>query len=572
MSEPSYLQIINTKNITAFTPLTEIIDNDDLPKEFTFPFNYEPHPITIKAAEHLQTYLSKQEGKLNQYGKGLRNKPTNGKMFGVLVVKNENDELGYLSAYSGEIYEREEHTVFVPPIYDKFKADSYFLKESENITLLNKSISDLEQSETYLAIKDRLNQLKSANEQKLNIERTRKRKTRSKRRVDKNLAKESLDATAFDNLIAQQNQESINDKFYLKEYASYLESKILELQQSYDTLKGNIETLKSERKSKSITLQDWMFKQYNFLNAYGEEKNVRTIFKNVGIDIPPSGSGDCVAPKLLNFAYQNDFKPIAMAEFWWGISPRTVVRHQGYYYPACKSKCKPILGHMLQGLKVQPNPMLINPADGKGIEIIFEDDHIAIIHKPHEFLSVPGKNIEDSIYTRMKKKYVKATGPLIVHRLDMSTSGIMLIAKTKEAHQSLQKQFLKRTVKKTYVALLDGVLEGDSGSIELPLRVDLDNRPHQLVCQKHGKYALTKWELIDILNNQSLVRFFPITGRTHQLRVHAAHPLGLNTPIVGDDLYGKKKDRLYLHAESIEFNHPVSTKRCLYELPSGFES
>ena len=518
----------------------------------------------------MQTYLSKHEGQLNQYGMGLRNKPTNGKMFGVLVVNNENEELGYLSAYSGEIYEREKHTIFVPPIYDKFKEESYFLRESDKITDLSRSIDDLEQSEAYLALKNRLQHLKLVNEQKLNVERARKLENRSQRRADKKSSKKSLETDAFEVLVAQHNQESINDKFYLKEYTSYLKSKILDLQHSFDALEGNIEILKSERKSKSIALQDWMFDQYNFLNAHGEEKNVRAIFQDIGTGVPPSGAGDCVAPKLLNFAYQNGFKPIAMAEFWWGTSPTSVVRHQGYYYPACKSKCKPILGHMLQGLKVQPNPMLINPAKGKEIEVVYEDDHIAVISKPHEFLSVPGKNIMDSVYSRMKKKYAHASGPLIVHRLDMSTSGIMLIAKSKEVHQDLQEQFLKKTVKKTYVALLDGVLKQSSGTIDLPLRVDIDNRPFQLVCQEYGKHALTEWELIEKLENQTKIRFFPVTGRTHQLRVHAAHPLGLNTPIVGDDLYGKKKDRLYLHAESIEFSHPVSAKRCLYELSCGF--
>ena len=306
------------------------------------------------------------------------------------------------------------------------------------------------------------------------------------------------------------------------------------------------------------------------LDAAGLEKDVREIFNDWKIEIPPSGAGDCAAPKLLQFAYQHKLKPIALAEFWWGASPSSKVRRHGYYYPACRSKCEPILGHMLQGLEVAPNPMLINPAIGKEIKVVYEDEFIAVINKPPGFLSVPGKNIKDSVDARMNARYPKATGPLIVHRLDMSTSGIMLIAKTKDVHQNLQEKFVKRQVKKTYVALLDGIVKGEKGSVDLPLRVDLDNRPFQLVCHEHGKHALTNWEVIERRSKLTLIRFFPITGRTHQLRVHAAHQLGLNTPIVGDDLYGKKGDRLCLHAETIKFEHPNSGEVVSFSLPHGF--
>ena len=225
---------------------------------------------------------------------------------------------------------------------------------------------------------------------------------------------------------------------------------------------------------------------------------------------------------------------------------------------------------MLSGLIVDPNPMLINPAIGKEIEVFYEDDHMLAINKPFEFLSVPGKNITDSVYSRMKSKYPAATGPLIVHRLDMSTSGIMLIAKTKEAHKNLQQQFINRKVNKSYVALLEGQVKEDRGSIDLPLRVDLDHRPCQLVDHEHGKEALTKWEVIERKGEQTLIRFFPVTGRTHQLRVHAAHPLGLDAPIYGDDLYGKKKERLCLHASSIAFIHPDTGERMKFRIPHNF--
>jgi tRNA pseudouridine32 synthase/23S rRNA pseudouridine746 synthase len=248
-----------------------------------------------------------------------------------------------------------------------------------------------------------------------------------------------------------------------------------------------------------------------------------------------------------------------MAEFWWGQSPKSEIRKHKQFYPACKSKCEPILlSHMLKSIEIEANPFHENPAEGKDIEIVYEDEVLAIINKPAEFLSVPGKIISDSVYERVKKIYPKATGPLIVHRLDMSTSGLMLIAKNEETYVKLQSQFIKRTIKKRYVALLDGVLEANEGFIDLPLRVDLDDRPRQLVCYEHGKQAQTKWEVIEIKDDKTRVYFYPITGRTHQLRVHSSHEMGLKTPIVGDDLYGKKENRLHLHAEQITFFHPIS--------------
>lgn len=259
-----------------------------------------------------------------------------------------------------------------------------------------------------------------------------------------------------------------------------------------------------------------------------------------------------------------------MAEFWWGASPKSEVRKHGHYYPACRGKCEPILSHMLQGLDVEDNPMDAFESADKEIEIIFEDDYLLVINKPHDFLSVPGKTLKDSVYERIKKRYPKATGPLIVHRLDMATSGIMLIAKDKETHRGLQAQFIKRTVKKRYEALLNGTLTNKKGKIELPLRVDIEDRPRQLVCREHGKHALTVWELKEIQDGKTRVYFYPITGRTHQLRVHAAHVEGLNMAILGDDLYGTKADRLHLHAGFIQFEHPSNGRTLKFNVPAAF--
>ena len=259
-----------------------------------------------------------------------------------------------------------------------------------------------------------------------------------------------------------------------------------------------------------------------------------------------------------------------MAEFWWGDSPKNEIRHHGYYYPSCKGKCEPILQHMLQGLKVDENPLLNSIHEDEELEIVYEDEWLVVVNKPAGMLSVPGKEEDrDSVYHRLKKKYPDATGPMIVHRLDMATSGLLLVAKTKEVHQHLQAQFASRSIKKRYVAVLDGVtatvektvpLPGRAGRIELPLCLNPLDRPRQIVSREHGKEAITEYRIISESEKHIRIAFYPLTGRTHQLRVHAAHPEGLDCPILGDELYGKKADRLYLHAEYIEFRHPISGK------------
>jgi tRNA pseudouridine32 synthase/23S rRNA pseudouridine746 synthase len=263
-------------------------------------------------------------------------------------------------------------------------------------------------------------------------------------------------------------------------------------------------------------------------------------------------------------------RPVAMAEFWWGVSPAPEIKKHKQFYSACRGKCEPILHHMLEGMSLEDNPMMMYDGETKKITTVYEDDELLIINKPTEFLSVPGKVIKDSVWMRMKHKYPEATGPLIVHRLDMSTTGLMIIAKTKEAHKEIQSQFINRKIKKRYIALLDGVVEEDEGYINLPLRQDYEDRPRQLVCHEHGKRARTSWNVLERKENTTKIHFHPITGRTHQLRVHAAHHLGLNMPIIGDDLYGKKGDRLHLHAEWIEFDHPKTKERVSFHADADF--
>ena len=324
-----------------------------------------------------------------------------------------------------------------------------------------------------------------------------------------------------------------------------------------------LESLKEERKNRSIALQRWIFQQFRLRNALGEEQDIHTIFAETAHRNPPAGTGECAAPKLLQYAYLHQLQPLAMAEFWWGNSPKGEIRRHGHYYPACRHKCEPILGFMLRGLEVEPNPLLISNTDATQLETVYEDEYLLVVNKPAGMLSVPGKTGQASVLSILQERYPEATGPLLVHRLDMATSGLLLAAKDKDTHALLQKQFEGRTVKKRYIALLEGIPQAEpKGFIRLPLRPDFDNRPLQMVCFEYGKPAVTRYEILGhvIQSPYTRIALYPETGRTHQLRVHAAHPDGLNCPIVGDPLYGQPADRLYLHAERLEFKHPVSGK------------
>ena len=330
------------------------------------------------------------------------------------------------------------------------------------------------------------------------------------------------------------------------------------MQAEIEAFETEIERLRTERKTRSAALQQRLFKQFQMLDACGRKRDLCDIFQDTAQKVPPAGAGECAAPKLLQYAYRSGLQPVAMAEFWWGDSPKNEIRRHGYYYPACKGKCEPILRHMLQGLQVEDNPLQNDSHRDTELEILYEDEWLLVVNKPAGMLSVPGKLDVDSVYQRVRRIYPEATGPMIVHRLDMATSGLLLIAKTKEVHQNLQAQFKNRTVRKRYVALLDGLVKRREGLIALPLRPDPEDRPRQVVDEVSGKPAVTLFETLICEAHRSRVLFFPQTGRTHQLRVHAAHPLGLDAPIVGDELYGKRAERLYLHAEYLAFRHPVS--------------
>ncbi|CAM1355155.1 conserved hypothetical protein [Tenacibaculum ascidiaceicola] len=540
--------------MTKIISFSSDISNIELPKKFDYPYNYSPHTLAQIATKELQEYLVNQTDFSHNFGiKKPEDVKALGKMFGVLVIEQQDGSLGYVAAFSGKLAESTQHKYFVPPVFDVLDTNEFYIKTEEQLNELTHKIVSLENASDFIEIKKVYQETQQLHDNLLTKEQS---KIKQRRKLRKELAK-------------QNNQLNINEEFYLREYEVYLNDKIAPLKKVYDTKQQQIEELKQKRANISAWAQQEIFKKYAFLNYRGETKNLLDIFTDSTQNIP-AGAGDCCAPKLLQYAYKHQLKPICMAEFWWGKPLQTSIRKHQNYYPACTGKCKPILTHMLQGVTVEENPLVAQLKEEKEITIIHEDADLLVINKPHELLSVAGKEIKDSVFSRIQKLYPKATGPLVVHRLDMSTSGILLIAKNEDTYKALQAQFINKTIQKRYVALLEGVLKDKKGIIELPLRVDLNDRPKQLVCYKHGKKALTQWETIETLDNKTKVYFYPVTGRTHQLRVHAAHILGLNTPIIGDDLYGKKADRLYLHAEKITFVHPTSKEQVSFIASAPF--
>jgi len=554
----------------CFTLFTESIESYDLPEKFTFPFYYEPHPLNLLAAKQLQQHLETQTQWQHNFGLADNKETAIGKMFGVLLVQKNSGEIGYLAAFSGKLADKNLLPKFVPPVFDMLTEDSFFPAEQLVINDINNQIKTLEQNPKISELELALNIEKTAADAAIQNHRQKMILGRRDRKSQRNSAESNLSPTDFLKLKEQLSKESIKDKNHLRDLNIYWAQQIDKAAVPLNQLIDELTNLKQQRKRLSAKLQTKLFSHYRFLNINGTEKNLNDIFENTANPRPPAGSGECAAPKLLHYAFKTGLKPLAIAEFWWGTSPKSEIRQHRNFYAACQSKCQPILSHMLEGMEINENPLLTNPGIGKSIDIIYQDDVMAVINKPADLLSVPGKNIEDSVYLRMKQQFPQATGPLIVHRLDMSTSGLMVIALTKQANKNLQQQFIKRTVKKRYVALLSGVLEQEEGSISLPIRVDLDDRPRQLVCYQYGKPAETRWQVIERANSQTKVYFYPKTGRTHQLRVHSAHSSGLDMPIVGDDLYGIKTDRLHLHAELLTINHPDTKESMTFQTEAEF--
>lgn len=539
------------------------IQGISLPEKFTFPFYYEPHLLTELAAKDLQDYLENEF--LEEHNFGLDETKEGlviGKMFGVLVIQDKDGKLGYLSAFSGKLAGSNEHEKFVPPVFDMLTENSFFLKQEEILNEMNRKIETLESDSEFIQLQSDFEKYAQESVDEISGFKIRMKENKANRKK----IREANDSSVSE---AELVKESNLDQFKFRMLKESWKQVLDDFQQKIHVFESQIESLKKERKEKSSALQNQLFEQYAFLNQSGKTKSLGAIFAETVFEKPPAGAGECSTPKLLQYAFLHDLKPLAFAEFWWGASPKSEVRKHKQFYPACSGKCRPILKHMLEGMEIDENPLLKNLAHDKQIEIIYEDDAFLIVNKPAELLSVPGIEIQDSVYTRLQEM-LNPVEPLIIHRLDMSTSGLLVVAKTKKAHKNIQQQFLKRTVKKRYTALLDGILMDEEGEINLPLRADITDRPRQMVCFENGKKAVTKWKKLETKDGKTKVHFWPLTGRTHQLRMHAAHKLGLNAPILGDDLYGNSAEQLFLHAAELEFTHPETKAILKFEVKESF--
>ena len=527
-----------------------------LPEKFTWPFHYVPHLLSVIAADQVKEYLATRLDWSAEISRG--------KMFGVLVVKDGNGELGFVAAFSGNLAGGNCHDYFVPPIYDMLRPGDFFRCGEAEISSINAEIAAVEQSEEYLSVERELDAAKAEAEHilsKLKAELAERKRLRDLRRS------EGEDSAK---LILESQRDNADFQRAKREQ----KGSVAKATERYNILVARVAELKSERQHRSSALQMQLFEQFRILNSRGEVKTLVELFAPTPQLVPPAGAGECAAPKLLQYAYLNGYTPVAMAEFWQGASPRGEVRHHDAFYPACNGKCKPILLHMLEGLNVEDNPLcnIVAPEP----RILWEDEWLVAINKPCGMLSVEGKSGVRSVQDWARERYADISSPMIIHRLDQSTSGILLLAKDKETHKAMQEQFIKRTVKKRYTAILEGDVSADSGTIDLPIKLDYDNRPRQMVASD-GKRAITEYRVLSREGSRTRIEFYPITGRTHQLRLHSAHRDGLNAPIVGDEIYGavgvngrNGEKRLCLHASYLAFAHPHTGEMVTIQCPAEF--
>ena len=528
-----------------------------LPETFNNPFDYVSHPVCEAAVADLLPRVEE-----------LMCGNPEGKMFGVLVVtkdedlqnfdnqRNGNIPLYYLAAFSGQLYDKSVLPGFVPPVFDFLDPHGYFKRHEAEISAINKEINDLVSDSQYIGFQTLYQQLQADAE--VVVAESKRKMLDAKAKRDAERSRRMLTTEEEANFVKESQflkAEVRREKKRWAEKLSTAKAEVVDFEQ-------RIDDLANQRKTKSEALQNWLFEHFVMVNYAGERRNLLDIFRDTVQQFPPAGTGECCEPKLLQYAYTHGLKPIQMAMFWWGKSPDNEIRHHLHYYPACTGKCKPVLTYMLplEVLATQPQCTL-----SEQLEIVYEDADLWVVNKPSGMLSVPGKTNRKSVISILQTCCKEGEMPLVVHRLDMDTSGLLLVAKHKTAHYRLQKQFRDREIHKTYVAVLDGeqLPIGEEGRIELPLSPDLMHRPFQKVDKEHGKTAVTLYHVVD----KHVVELHPLTGRTHQLRVHCVHAEGLNRPIKGDNLYGRRAERLYLHAARIAFAHPGNGKEMVLEAP-----
>lgn len=539
-----------------FHPYTFYISADELPRQFTWPFCYEPHPLCEKAVSLVRNHLRSQPRLAMEAAKG--------KMFGVLVARRISDgTVGILAAYSGLLDGRNDLPWFVPPVFDLLAPGGFFKRGEAEISAMNDEIARLQSSSEYVALKAALQAVTQTAASDFAAAKAGMAVAKARR---DEMRRSTLTPEAEEALL----NESRHQKAEYRRLKQRLQNGIDLAKRQLDSYETNIVRLRAERKTRSASLQRRLFDNYIVSNALGDRQDLNQVFRAAGIAMPPSGAGECAAPKLLQYAYDNGLQPLAMAEFWIGKSPKSEVRHDGHYYPSCRGKCAPILAFMLQGLDVEQDPVAREAAREHRPTIVFDDDTMTVIDKPAGMLSVPGRLAAVSAVDWVERELKLPHPPRAAHRLDMDTSGLLVMAKDAATLNDLQRQFESRTVVKRYIAMLDGNVGSDSGRIDLPLSPDYHDRPRQRIDLQGGRQAITNYAVISRAEGRTRIAFTPLTGRTHQLRVHAASPLGLGAPIVGDRLYGRGGGRLCLHAAHLELRHPKNGEWMAFDAPVPF--
>lgn len=526
-----------------------------VPETFPSPFNIAAEGLAADAARSLQSRLPTMCNGLHDF-----DHPRGGKMMGVLVVETPGNELACVSAFSGMLGGQWQCSGFAPPAFDLIERQSFLDRGESTLAGIATDLQNIKSDSSYKAAVQNATAVQDECTRVL-AESNAQNKTRRQRRV----VSRSTNSAAEPSLVA----ESREDKRRHRALKVHWYNCVAQAKAEVEAYEAGISALVIQRRELSRQLQLKVFNGYSFKSYSGDTQSLPQLFGDKKI---PGGAGDCAAVKLIHFSIKHRLKPLCMAEFWWGSAPASGVRREGSFYPSCRGKCGVILPFMLRGIATDnPDHETLPVFSADQPEVVFEDDAVIVVNKPAGMLSVPGKISHDSVESRLRAQHCQATNAtLLVHRLDQATSGLLLAAKNKQAHKHLQLQFQQRQIEKRYCAIVSGVLADSAGAIDLPLRVDIDDRPRQLVCYQHGKHALTNYRVIEKNSDTTRVEFTPVTGRTHQLRLHAAHHLGLNAAIVGDELYGDAAERLYLHAETLAFSHPVTGRRHKYSVPAPF--
>lgn len=560
------------------TPLQDVVTyfdpqpaSTEVPVRLASPFAHDPpHSLARRAAEELQLHLRRGDlsGRINL---AALDRPGRGKMFGVLVVAAPDGRIGYLRGFSGMLGDRWHLDGFAPPLFDPNARDAFWPAGEAELRALDVRHAELVEGAEPVALRASLAELTARHAAAAAGLRARHDANRQLRHdARRRLAHSALGDDKPHAALHALGQESRADDAERRrlDAAHHQERELLaSALRALDARRAELEHLRAER---SRQLWQQMAYAYVIPNARGEERPLGALFAP---EPPPGGAGDCAAPKLFAHAYRHRLRPLALAEFWWGAPLLIGERHAGAYYPACHSKCGQVLPYMLEGLPVDPAPVLgAAPIHEDEPRLLYEDPWVLVVDKPCGLLSVPGRHdpLRDSVLVRLRRRHPDATGPLVVHPLEPEMSGLLLAAKDEETHAALQRQFARREADKRYVAWLDGRVTGDQGVVELPLRADFEHRPRHTVDPRHGKRAITEWRVTQRTEARTRVSLLPRTGRTHQLRVHAAHPLGLGAPIVGDRLYGGDDTRLMLHAEALTFVHPRTGERIDLECRAPF--